>query len=178
MNLPNAITVFRVCMIPFFLYFYGSRPYVALVIFVAAALSDFLDGYLARKYNLVTNFGKLMDPLADKLLVCAALIIMAGNLIPDWAVVLLISREFYVSGLRQLALERNIVMAASWWAKVKTAVQMIMIVFLLLPLPPMSNAALRVLSGTEFILIAASVVLSVVSAAEYTVKNRKVFAAK
>ncbi len=179
MNLPNAITAFRVCMIPVFLIFYGSHPYIALAVFVVASLSDFFDGYIARKYNLVTNFGKLMDPLADKLLVSAALIVMAGNMIPVWAVVLLISREFYISGMRHLALEQNIVIAASWWAKVKTTVQLIMIIFFLLPLPSgLSNETLQAVSVIEHILIIASVLLSVLSAIEYTIKNRKVFTAK
>jgi CDP-diacylglycerol--glycerol-3-phosphate 3-phosphatidyltransferase len=164
------ITIFRVALIPFFMFFYGRSPYAALVIFIAASLSDFADGYIARRYDMVTNFGKLMDPLADKLLVTSALVLMSGSLIPVWAVVLLILREFYISGVRQLALEQNIVVAASWWAKVKTAVQMIMIVFFLIPKP--SGGLVDVIN---VIFISASVVLSVLSAVEYTVKNRRVF---
>jgi CDP-diacylglycerol--glycerol-3-phosphate 3-phosphatidyltransferase len=175
MNLPNAITIFRVCLIPFFLYFYERNPYAALIIFVLASLSDFADGYIARRFNLVTNFGKLMDPLADKLLVTAALIVMAGSIIPVWAVVLLIAREFYISGVRQLALEQSIVIAASWWAKVKTAVQMIMIIFFLIPLPSLSLEIYNVINIVNIALITASVALSLVSAVEYTIKNKQVF---
>jgi CDP-diacylglycerol--glycerol-3-phosphate 3-phosphatidyltransferase len=164
------ITIFRVALIPFFMFFYGRNPYIALIIFIVASLSDFADGFIARKYDMVTNFGKLMDPLADKLLVTSALVLMSGNLIPVWAVVVLILREFYISGVRQLALEQNVVVAASWWAKVKTAVQMIMIVFFLIPKP--SGSLVDVIN---IILIAASVFFSVLSAVEYTVKNKNVF---
>jgi CDP-diacylglycerol--glycerol-3-phosphate 3-phosphatidyltransferase len=164
------ITIFRVALIPFFMFFYGGSPYVALIIFIVASLSDFADGFIARKYDMVTNFGKLMDPLADKLLVTSALVLMSGSLIPVWAVVVLILREFYISGVRQLALEQNVVVAASWWAKVKTAVQMIMIVFFLIPKPSGS-----LVDAINLILIAASVFFSLLSAVEYTVKNKQVF---
>ena len=178
MNLPNKITVFRVLMIPVFLYFYLADPfppvgaYIAFVAFVVASASDALDGYIARKHNLVTNFGKLMDPLADKLLVSAALIAMTQvGVLPAWVSVVLISREFFISGFRQLALERNLVLAASFWGKIKTITQMAMILFLLLPvgLPIIMSVAYV---SVKWVLIAASVVFSVVSAAEYVYKNK------
>ena len=122
MNLPNKLTTFRVILIPFFVffllapYFEGYGNYIALVIFIVASLTDFLDGKIARKYNLVTNFGKFMDPLADKLLVCSALIcLIALDRIPAWIVIVIISREFIISGFRLIAADNGVVIAASYW---------------------------------------------------------------
>lgn len=127
MNLPNKLTTFRVILIPFFVffllapYFEGYGNYIALVIFIVASLTDFLDGKIARKYNLVTNFGKFMDPLADKLLVCSALIcLIALDRIPAWIVIVIISREFIISGFRLIAADNGVVIAASYWGKFKT----------------------------------------------------------
>ena len=137
MNLPNKITVFRVCLIPFFLFFLmvQSIPYsnfIALGIFIIACLSDSLDGHLARKYNLVTNFGKFMDPLADKLLVCSALICFIElKLIPAWIVVIIIAREFIIQGFRLVASDNNVVIAASYYGKFKTVAQMILCILLI-----------------------------------------------
>ena len=133
MNLPNKLTTFRVILIPFFVffllapYFEGYGNYIALVIFIVASLTDFLDGKIARKYNLVTNFGKFMDPLADKLLVCSAMIclIQTGQL-AAWIVVIIIAREFIISGFRLVAADNDIVIAASYWGKFKTVSQMFM----------------------------------------------------
>ena len=132
MNLPNKLTVLRVIMIPFFvaalLYDGGANQnmrYVAAALFIIASLTDMLDGKIARKYNLVTNFGKFMDPLADKLLVCSALICMIElRELPAWMVIIIISREFIISGFRLVASDNGVVIAASYWGKFKTTFQM------------------------------------------------------
>ena len=139
MNLPNKLTVMRVILIPFFvavlLYDNGSSQAMRIaanVIFIVASLTDLLDGKIARKYNLVTNFGKFMDPLADKLLVCSALIclIQLGQL-PAWVVIIIISREFIISGFRLVAADNGIVIAASYWGKFKTTFQMIAVILMI-----------------------------------------------
>ena len=127
MNLPNKLTTFRVILIPFFVFFMlapnmtGINHYIAAAIFIVASLTDLLDGKIARKYNLVTNFGKFMDPLADKLLVCSAMIclIQTGQL-AAWIVVIIIAREFIISGFRLIASDNGVVIAASYWGKFKT----------------------------------------------------------
>ena len=139
MNLPNKLTIFRVVLIPFFVFFLlypgfeGYGNYIATVIFIGASLTDFADGKIARKYNLVTNFGKFMDPLADKLLVCAAMIclIETGQL-ASWIVIVIISREFIISGFRLVASDNGVVIAANYWGKFKTTFQMLMIIVLVL----------------------------------------------
>ncbi len=183
MNLPNKITIVRVAMIPFFIlilmwdaipFDMQIRRYIAVVLFSAASISDGLDGYIARKYRLITNFGKFMDPLADKLLVCSALIALIGlegsvvNL-PSWCVIIIIAREFIITGFRTIAIEQNIVIAAGWWGKIKTTVQMIMIISLLL------NINHIIFKWISIILIALSVILTVISAADYILKNKGVF---
>ena len=137
MNLPNKITIFRICMIPIFVIcMLIDFPYhepIALAVFIIAAVSDFVDGNLARSRNLVTDFGKFMDPLADKLLVCSAFIVLVElSLMPSWVVIIIIAREFAITGLRTLAAADNIVIAASKWGKAKTISQMVAIVTLLL----------------------------------------------
>ena len=147
MNLPNKLTVMRVIMIPFFvislLAFHGEVRLLrnlAAAIFIVASLTDMLDGKIARKYNLVTNFGKFMDPLADKLLVCSALIclIELGQL-PAWMVIIIVSREFIISGFRLIAAEQGIVIAASYWGKFKTTFQMIAVILMIVNLPVQSG---------------------------------------
>ena len=146
MNLPNKLTVLRVIMIPFFvaalLYDGGANQnmrYVAAALFVIASLTDMLDGKIARKYNLVTNFGKFMDPLADKLLVCSALICMIElRELPAWMVIIIISREFIISGFRLVASDNGVVIAASYWGKFKTTFQMIGVVLLIFNIPALS----------------------------------------
>ncbi len=172
MNLPNRLTLVRVCLIPIYVVFQLLYPnlywakYVAMAVFIIASLTDMLDGKIARKYNLVTNFGKFMDPLADKLLVCSALICLVYlNMIPVWAVLIIVAREFVISGFRLVAAEKGLVLAASKTAKVKTAVQMVMVVSLMWDIAVPFH---RILS---LVLIIASVVLTVVSLAEYLVKN-------
>ena len=138
MNLPNKLTIMRVILIPFFVFFllapyfgeYGN--YIAAAIFIVASLTDLLDGKIARKYGLVTNFGKFMDPLADKLLVCAAMICLTENgRLSAWIVIIIISREFIISGFRLVASDNGIVIAASYWGKFKTVFQMLMIIVLI-----------------------------------------------
>ncbi len=175
MNLPNKLTIFRVIMIPFFLVFMltdlglGSGKYIALALFCVASFTDFLDGYLARKYNLVTNLGKFMDPLADKLLVCSALICFIElDKLPAWIVIIIIAREFIISGFRLVASDNGVVIAASYWGKFKTVSQMIMIILLILDLDIMIFNVLE----TAFIYIA--LVLTVVSLVDYLIKNKNV----
>lgn len=173
MNVPNALTILRVLLIPFFVLFMigsvtGYDSYIALVIFVVASLTDSLDGYLARKNNQVTNFGKFMDPLADKLLVCSALIcLMYNSLISPVVVLLIIAREFIISGFRMVAADCGIVIAANWWGKLKTISQMIMIILLIANLGGVFD-----ILETAFVYIA--VVLTVISLVDYIWKNRKV----
>lgn len=174
MNLPNKLTILRVCLIPFFVLFmladlFGTADkYIAVAIFIAASLTDMADGKIARKYNLVTNFGKFMDPLADKLLVGAALICLSGVKIPVWIVIVIISREFIISGFRLVASDNGVVLAASWWGKCKTATQMVMIIVLILALP---GGFFKVL---EQILIYASLILTIISMLDYLIKNKHV----
>ena len=177
MNLPNKLTVVRVLMIPFFVWFMlpslggemAASKWIALAIFCIASLTDLLDGKIARKYNLVTNFGKFMDPLADKLLVGAAMICLVemGRL-PAWIVIVIISREFLISGFRLIASDNGIVIAASYWGKFKTVFQMAMIIVLI--------AAFEgsVFEVVEQILIWVSLILTIVSLVDYIRKNKEV----
>lgn len=185
MNLPNKLTVFRVILIvPFVLVMLGSHArwgwfmavfggiadyadYIALGIFIIASLTDLLDGKIARKYNLVTNFGKFMDPLADKLLVCAAMIcLIEMDRIPAWIVIIIISREFIISGFRLVAADNRVVIAASYWGKFKTTFQMVMVCLMI--------ADIEALAVLTQIVMWIAVVLTVVSLADYLVKNKGV----
>lgn len=174
MNLPNKLTVMRVILIPFFvaalLYENGSSQtirIVANVIFIVASLTDLFDGKIARKYNLVTNFGKFMDPLADKLLVCSALIclIQLGQL-PAWVVIIIISREFIISGFRLVAADNGIVIAASYWGKFKTTFQMIAVILMIFNIPALATVTM--------IMLVIAVVLTVISLVDYVAKNIEV----
>ena len=174
MNLPNKLTILRVIMIPFFvaalLYDGGANQnmrYVAAALFIIASLTDMLDGKIARKYNLVTNFGKFMDPLADKLLVCSALICMIElRQLPAWMVIIIISREFIISGFRLVASDNGVVIAASYWGKFKTTFQMIAVILMIVDLP-----VLHILTvACTWI----ALVLTVVSLVDYIAKNHKV----
>ena len=165
----------RVILIPFFVFFllspyfpaYGN--YIAVAIFIVASLTDMLDGKIARKYNLVTNFGKFMDPLADKLLVCSAMICLIElDRLAAWIVIVIISREFIISGFRLIAADNGVVIAASYWGKFKTASQMVTVILLVLNI---QNTVFTVL-GTVFIYI--SLVLTVVSLIDYIAKNKEV----
>lgn len=174
MNLPNKLTVLRVIMVPFFVFFMltgaggAANKWIALVIFCAASLTDMLDGKIARARNLVTNFGKFMDPLADKLLVCSAMIclITTGQL-AAWIVIIIIAREFIISGFRLVAADNGIVIAASYWGKFKTVSQMAMIIVLIADFGGVFD-----MIGTALIWV--SLVLTVVSLIDYVAKNVQV----
>ncbi len=175
MNLPNKLTVLRVIMIPFFVFFYlTGNAVIADLIFIIASLTDMLDGKIARKYNLVTNFGKFMDPLADKLLVAAALIcfIELGRM-PAWIVLIIISREFIISGFRLVAAEGGKVIAAGYWGKVKTAVTMVTIIFMI-PNFGLMFPATHAVYIIEQIMVYASLALTVISLVDYLMKNKEV----
>jgi len=185
MNLPNKLTVFRVILIvPFVLLLLGGHSewgwfdaifggimaytdYIALVIFIIASLTDMLDGKIARKYNLVTNFGKFMDPLADKLLVCSAMICLIDmDRIPAWIVIVIISREFIISGFRLIASDNHVVIAASYWGKFKTTFQMIMVCLMIANI-----SALNILTQ---IVMWVALALTIISLVDYIVKNKNV----
>ena len=173
MNLPNKLTVLRVIMVPFFVFFMltdvggAANKWIALVLFIVASLTDMLDGKIARKYNLVTNFGKFMDPLADKLLVCSAMIcLIPSGKLPTAVVIVIIAREFIISGFRLVAADNGIVIAASYWGKFKTVFQMTAVVLLIFNIPPLSVLTSAVLW--------IAVILTVVSLVDYVAKNIKV----
>lgn len=173
MNLPNKLTILRIIMVPFFVFFLltdlvdGSK-WIALVLFIVASLTDLLDGKIARKYNLVTNFGKFMDPLADKLLVCSAMIcLIEMDKLPSWIVIIIISREFIISGFRLVAADSGIVIAASYWGKFKTVFQMAMIIVLIADLG-------GVFDIISLILVAVALALTIISLIDYVVKNKQV----
>ena len=167
MNLPNKLTLLRIVMIlPFLLVLYLDIPgaaYVALAIFILASLTDLLDGKIARKYSLITDFGKFADPLADKMLVTAAMLWFVENgQMPGWALLIVIVREFAVSGLRMVASDKGRVIAAGWSGKVKTAATMVCVVIMFLPIPPWLNTAC----------VGVIVVTTIYSGLEYFMKNR------
>ncbi len=185
MNLPNKLTVFRMILIvPFVILLLGGHAgwgwfdaafgdieaytdYIALVIFVIASLTDMLDGKIARKYNLVTNFGKFMDPLADKLLVCSAMICLIDmDRIPAWIVIVIISREFIISGFRLVASDNHVVIAASYWGKFKTTFQMIMVILMI--------ANIQALNILTQIVMWIALALTIISLIDYIVKNKNV----
>lgn len=174
MNTPNKLTIARVIMIPFFVAFLmyditgSADKWIALAIFVIASLTDTLDGYLARKHNLVTNFGKFMDPLADKLLVSSAMICfvaLPSNPMPAWVVIVIIAREFIISGFRLVASDAGVVIAASYWGKIKTVTQMIMSILLIV------NFDGYIINIVEYVFIYAALILTVISLVDYMVKN-------
>lgn len=175
MNLPNKLTILRVILIiPFVLCMLlpgvgAAGKYAAVAIFIIASLTDMLDGKIARKNNLVTNFGKFMDPLADKLLVCSAMICLtANNKLAAWIVIIIISREFIISGFRLVASDNGVVIAASYWGKFKTTFQMVMIVMLILDF---DNDIYRVCAT---IVTYIALILTVVSLIDYIAKNKEV----
>lgn len=174
MNLPNKITIFRVFMIPLFVVLMmlqriPGNEFYALAVYAIACISDALDGHIARKYNLITDFGKFMDPVADKLLVCSALIcFVEQGLMPAWIALIIIARELIIDGFRLVAAGKGIVIAASIWGKAKTVVQMIACFVLIL------NVEWLVFNIAEQVLIYASLILTVISLADYMYKNRAV----
>lgn len=173
MNLPNKLTIFRVILIPFFVFFLLTDlvgnwvKWIALGIFIVASATDFLDGYIARKYNLVTNFGKFMDPLADKLLVCSAMIcLIEKGAIPSWIVIIIIAREFIISGFRLIASDNGVVIAASYWGKFKTVFQMIMICLMI--------ADIQQIAIVTTVIMYVALALTVISLVDYLIKNKDV----
>ena len=173
MNLPNKLTMARVIMIPFFVIFmltgWGGEAskWISLAIFIVASLTDLLDGHIARKHNLVTNFGKFMDPLADKLLVCSAMICFIElEKLPAWFVIIIIGREFIISGFRLIASDNGVVIAASYWGKFKTTFQMVSVVLLILDIPA--------LAFVTTICVWIALVLTIVSLVDYIYKNHKI----
>ena len=174
MNTPNKLTVARMILVPFLVVFlltgWGGEAnrWICLAIFVAASVTDWFDGHLARKYNLINNFVKFMDPLADKRLVCSAMICMIEvDKLPAWVVIIIIGREFIISGFRLIAAENGIVIAANYWGKFKTVSQMIMIILLMLDF----GGVFAVLTQ---IFIWLSVALTIISLLTYIMQNRKV----
>ena len=174
MNLPNKLTILRVILIPFFVVVMlfditgAADKWIALVIFCVASLTDMLDGKIARKYNLVTNFGKFMDPLADKLLVCTALICLTSmNRLNVIVVLVIIAREFIISGFRLVASDNGIVIAASYWGKFKTVSQMALIIVLIMDLGGVWNVVGTVLTWVALL-------LTIVSLIDYIAKNKQV----
>lgn len=195
MNLANKLTVLRMFLVPVFLIFISVKgiPYgsiVATLVFIIASITDQLDGYIARSRNQVTNFGKFMDPLADKLLVTAALVALVGlNLTPAWAVVIILAREFAVSGLRTLAASGGVVIAASWWGKIKTVTQIIAILLLLIKVNiGESLSAVEFVSNNGFLntfftyvpeaIMFIAVLITIISGIDYFVKNKHVISIK
>ena len=192
MNLPNKLTIFRVILIlPFVLLLLGNYQgwgwikalfwsvskylpeYLALAVFVIASLTDMLDGKIARKYHLVTNFGKFMDPLADKLLVCSAMIVLVEmGRIPSWVVLLIIAREFIISGFRLIASDQGVVIAASYWGKFKTTFQMVMICMMIVEDAPFLRG--NIFGILTDIVMWVALALTVISLVDYVVKNRDV----
>ena len=174
MNTPNKLTIARMIIVPFLVIFlltgWGGEAnrYISLTLFVVASVTDWVDGYLARKNNLVTNFGKFMDPLADKLLVCSAMICMIDlKRLSAWFVIIIIAREFIISGFRLIAAENGIVIAANYWGKFKTASQMIMIILLILHFD-------GIFVILEQIFIWLSLALTIISLITYIWQNRTV----
>lgn len=174
MNLPNKLTILRICLVPVFVLLLlrgdGELAHfriAALAVFCIASFTDFLDGQLARRWGLVTNFGKFMDPLADKLLVCSGMIclVQLGQL-PAWYVIVIIAREFIISGFRLVAADNGVVIAASWWGKLKTVAQMLLLILFIIRLPALS------LAGELLYWLA--LILTLLSLVDYIIKNKAV----
>ena len=175
MNLPNKLTVVRMALVPFFVAALllsmtnDSPKWVALALFVIASLTDFADGYIARKYNLITNFGKFMDPLADKILTISGMICLIElGRIPSWIVIIIVAREFIISGFRLVAAENGVVIAANYWGKFKTTFQMIMIILMIMNIPQ-----LQILTN---IVMWIALALTLISLWTYIMANKQVLA--
>ena len=175
MNLPNKLTVGRMIAVPFFIaaYMMGYYP-VALVLFCLASATDALDGSIARKRGLVTNFGKIMDPLADKILVYSALcLFIESGLIKSWMLIIILAREFIVAGMRTVAASEGRVLAAGMSGKIKTVLQMVAVILYLfgLSVPPIGNTVIMIAN----VIFWAALAMTIYSGAEYVWKNRDVF---
>ncbi|MBR5177684.1 MAG: CDP-diacylglycerol--glycerol-3-phosphate 3-phosphatidyltransferase [Lachnospiraceae bacterium] len=190
MNTPNKITLFRVILIPVFIIVFlcgipdrKTADIIALVIFSVASMSDFLDGYLARKHNMVTDFGKLMDPLADKLLVCITLICfvklrgadsVGDYAFPTWCAIIIMTREFAISGLRQLAADKGVIIAAGMWGKVKTVVQLFMCIDYIIMPEFLYDLDMEWFAIAGVVLMYLATALTIISLLDYLLRNRKV----
>jgi CDP-diacylglycerol--glycerol-3-phosphate 3-phosphatidyltransferase len=177
MNLANKLTMLRIFLVPIFLIFMAVKiPYgkeLATFIFIIASLTDKLDGYIARSRNQITNFGKFMDPLADKLLVTAALVSLVElKIVPSWVAMIIIAREFAVSGLRTIAASEGKVIAASWWGKIKTVIQIVAIITALLNLSYVNPVINPILNTLTNIFMAAAVIITIISGVDYFIKNK------
>ena len=174
MNLPNQLTLLRVCLIPIFVLFLllplksNAGRYIALAVFIIASLTDLLDGMIARRYELITDFGKFMDPLADKILVCSAMVcLVAKKELAAWIVIIILAREFIISGFRLVAADKGIVIAANIWGKMKTVAQMVMVILLLLDLPGVFHVITQ-------IVVYIALLLTIISLVDYIWQNRAV----
>ena len=179
MNLPNKLTVLRMILIVPFVVFLllgrgeGWMKWAPLAVFCAASLTDMLDGKIARKYNLITDFGKFMDPLADKLLVCSALICLVDlGRLPSWICIIIIAREFVISGFRLIASDNGIVIAASWWGKTKTVSQMAMVILMI------CNFDIPWVQMLTTVIMYIACALTVISLVDYIAKNKQVLASQ
>ena len=172
MNIANKLTVFRVVLVPFFVLFVLTdfteyNRWIAFAIFCIATITDKLDGTIAKKYNMVTNFGKFMDPIADKLLISSALICLCSlGEIPAWVIIIIIAREFVISGIRLVASDNGVTIAASWWGKLKTISQMTMIIIILMDIEKLSLLC--------DIVMYISLALTIISMIDYLIKNKDV----
>lgn len=175
MNLPNKLTILRIILVPFFVFFLltdylgNASKWVALAIFIVASLTDYFDGKIARKNNLVTNFGKFMDPIADKLLVCSALICLVEMLrLEAWIAIIIIGREFVINGFRLVASDQGVVIAASYWGKFKTVFQIIMTCLLI------ADFSYKPLIIVTEVVKWVALALTIISLVDYIIKNYKV----
>jgi len=177
MNLPNKLTVARVIAVPIFVVLYVLGYYgIAFIVFIAASITDTLDGQIARKRNLITNFGKIMDPLADKILVYSAFCLMVQNgIVPGWMLIVILAREFAVAGMRTVAASEGIVVAAGMSGKIKTVLQMIAVPLLLLISVFSDGIIGTIIYYAAYIFLWASLIMTVYSGAEYIIQNKKVF---
>lgn len=187
MNLPNKLTILRIILIPFFVFFlmtdfFPFSSHVAVFIFMLASVTDLLDGKIARKQNLVTVFGKFADPLADKILVMSAMVcLVALGKLPAWICIIILSREFAISGFRLVVAEKGVVIAASWWGKYKTTFQMIMCILMMfdfegiVQLHGWSSVALQVYNIVTIVVMYVALALTIISMIDYFYKNRKAF---
>lgn len=188
MTLPNKITLVRIFMIPLMVFFYLATfvPYgkiIALCLFIVASFTDFLDGYIARKYNLVSDLGKFLDPIADKLLTTSALILVVcdGTVIAPYgaiAAIIILAREFAISAFRQIAATKNFVMAADWWGKIKTNLQIFSFAALILLAYfneiNLTGTFMNVFVIINWVLLGLAVLLTIISGCNYLIKNRNV----
>lgn len=172
MNLPNKLTIARIIAVPFFIAaYYLEWHLAAFLIFIIASFTDMLDGQIARKYNLVTNFGKIMDPLADKVLVYSAFCLMVPDPVPAWMLIIILAREFLVAGVRTVAASEGIVIAAAMSGKIKTVLQMVAVCMLLIA-PVIDQNWFLILAK---IVLWAALVMTVISGVQYVVDNKQVF---